>query len=297
MKTPLRPLTALPLNPDLATGSFADYPVIKHSSFWGTYEWPFDCYDPWDKNNPRHHVFQRKTNTKSAEDFINLYELRHLLYSYIPETNLSEYAGLFMSCKTIAAEVSDKYLTARRNDSAAQRTYWSDTYHAPVLITQPAKLSDLAVTEVQLPASMFTQEWQVNNAPLGIYPGIPMSDLPLTHLKISTYIDTSDPVDGNLIKTYAQTINARLGAPTAFTKVSFDWGTIMPSHEWYTDGMLDSNMPGVADAGSEYEKFVRCAELMLGFDPEEGWMYKLSGEGHVVVITWTRDLRGLVERR
>jgi len=292
-KTPMRPLTVLPFNPDLATGSFEQYPIKKHSSFWGTYKWPFDCYDPWDKDNPRHRVFQRRTNTKSAEDFMNIYELRHLLYSNIPELELSQYTGLFMSCKTIADEVSAKYLTPRRQYTAAQRTHWSNEYSAPVLITEPLKFDDLAIAEVQLQASMFTQEWLSNNpqsTAADIYAaGIPMSDSypSVAHLKISTYIDTPDRVDPDLIKMYAQAIDDSLGANTACTKVSFNWGTIMPGHEWYMGDMAEVEGFGFKDWAEYANEYLDLGNL-------NGWMYWLSGEGHVqegpvVVITWKND--------
>jgi hypothetical protein len=74
-------LNVPPLNPALAVGSFAEYPCLRHTAFWGTYDWPHDCFDPWDRKNPRH-FFIRKApvNIQRAEDFINIYKLRHLLY-------------------------------------------------------------------------------------------------------------------------------------------------------------------------------------------------------------------------
>lgn len=318
----IRRLVVPSLAPTLAVGSFADYPCNKHTSFWGTFDWPHDCFDHWNPKNPRRILNQKSPlNMQRAEDFINIHELRHLLYNKIIEeaesTNLlRDYSGLLMTCKTIKEEMTVKLLEARCDLYRRAERFWSDMYMAAYLITDPAELKDVMVAKVQLPRSMFTEEWQIqlNNRAEEAYDSdmedqaydsdqedeepphdepvqsdILLSELPLAHLKITTYSDTSDSILlSNLIREYARTLGIYLGSNTTFDKVTFRWDAILP--------------PGTAELWQvsepiTVEMMILSAEI-LRWDQMEGWDREaicLENGVSVVGVTWTRVKDGEAE--
>jgi hypothetical protein len=89
-----------------------------------------------------------------------------------------------LTCKTLNEEASIKFLEAYREYPAEQHMYWSNEYKAPILITDPVRLGDLRVTEVHLPQSMFTEEWQTQWSIRAMEQPGPVDD-----------VDDQDPID------------------------------------------------------------------------------------------------------
>jgi hypothetical protein len=93
--------------------------------------------------------------SQAGENFINIQELRELIYKQITPMNSHEYAGLFLSCKTINEEATESLFKPRRKLIAAEKKRCSKLYRAPVRIQQPNSISDLRNARVELPQSMF----------------------------------------------------------------------------------------------------------------------------------------------
>jgi hypothetical protein len=174
------------------------------------------------------------SSTAPAEAFINIQELRDLIYARIAlssPTQLCDYSGLLLSCKTINSEATEALLAARRRVNATAKKYWSKIYGGEVRIPDPVSLSDLNSARVELPQSMFTvgRGWSVHNLPLAVRDrskaecaarwvqgrrqedNFPLSWLPLDTLTITTYpkFDTSDAqplFDAGLMEKYQNNI-------------------------------------------------------------------------------------------
>jgi len=93
--------------------------------------------------------------SQAGENFINIQDLRELIYNQITPMNSHEYAGLFLSCKAINEEATESLFKSRRKLIAAEEKRCSELYRAPVRIQQPTSISDLRNARVELPQSMF----------------------------------------------------------------------------------------------------------------------------------------------
>jgi hypothetical protein len=133
--------------------SFYANKTRTHTSFWGTYDWPFEMFDPLNRGKP-------KINTTAAENFINMHEMRHALYEHIAqdtidENDFSNYAGFLMASSIINDEATTAIVKHRRDYVRAEAKRWSDAYGAPVKIVEPKTFENLRHVEVQLPQSLF----------------------------------------------------------------------------------------------------------------------------------------------
>ncbi|KAF2825013.1 hypothetical protein CC86DRAFT_420405 [Ophiobolus disseminans] len=138
--------------------------------------------------------------------------------------------GLILSSKTIKEEITEKYIKQRREYIASEVPRWSNKYRAPIRIVDPVSLQDITAPEVQLPASMFTQEWVPVPRPRGAPPPCDprfqkknlMSALHISHIKITTYKDTEDEVEQPLIYKYAQNLDETVFLGHFSSKLSFN---------------------------------------------------------------------------
>lgn len=201
----LRSLTVLPLKPSLNTGSFDNYPCKTHTTFWGTYIWPGDSYDPWDPENPRHPMFQRRTSTKSAKAFIKIAEMRNLVYKYISLDDChAASSGFLMSCKAYYEHGTNELLQICQQCVKEEQARWSKILDCDVRIASPAIFRDLDYAEIVLPARLFLDNADtryINNLtpnnltlletwrPLRLQCTVPMGALLLRRLKFTIYED------------------------------------------------------------------------------------------------------------
>lgn len=293
------PLPALSFDPKLIMGQLADYPCRKHTTFWGDFDWPSDCFDPWDRDNPRHPINQcpATSRTRAAENFIKINEMRHLVYGFVASsinTKPSECASLIMICKTINMEFTKALLQARCAYIAKQREYWWNKYSAPVLISDPLHLCDIDTIKIQLQASMF--RWKTHLAQevdFGL--GLRMMDLPLAHLIFSIYWDfdprpwsAAERLWYDLLSTYVGSINSlvtKSGKGLNARNITFTWPDILPDVYCQDTGAL-------LQAGGMHTDFLDPAEWKKGDGSSDRVEIKnATDESFIEVVVWKMELK------
>jgi hypothetical protein len=116
-------------------------------------------------------------------------------------------SGFLMSCKATMSETTAKLIIARIALNTSETQRWSAKYMAPIRIKDPSHLPDPRETKVELPLSMFSEQWEEryeaarpNHFPIHqwlssdirVNEDVPLGTLPVDQLTIWTYKDVTD---------------------------------------------------------------------------------------------------------
>lgn len=100
-----------------------------------------------------------KHTTQSAENFINITELRLRLYEAISASapgNLDAYSGFLAASSVIYKEATSELLKLRASHLASEEQRWTYGFHCAVRMPPPTILFHLREATVLLPASLFS---------------------------------------------------------------------------------------------------------------------------------------------
>ncbi|KAH5690302.1 hypothetical protein HBI44_173280 [Parastagonospora nodorum] len=108
-----------------------------------------------------------ESSTQAAEDFINIHELRQMVYQHIKQPDIKNYIGFLTSCKTIFAEVTEIYVGPYNRLAPQEKEKFSASYSklashgqfGGIRIPQLSLLGDHRLGIVSLPQSMFVNAY------------------------------------------------------------------------------------------------------------------------------------------
>jgi hypothetical protein len=108
-----------------------------------------------------------ESSTQAAEGFINIHELRQMVYQHIKQPDFKDYIGFLTSCKTIFAEVTEIYVGpynrfAPQEEEKLSASYSKLVSHGQfggIRIPQLSLLGDHRSGIVSLPQSMFVNAY------------------------------------------------------------------------------------------------------------------------------------------
>lgn len=110
----------------------------------------------------KHSSHALKSITQSAEDFINIKDLRLRLYETIQTSapgNFNAYSGFLTASSVIYREATSEILKLRTSLLAGEEQRWARELQCAVRIPPPATLFQLREATVLLPASLFSDQY------------------------------------------------------------------------------------------------------------------------------------------
>lgn len=150
------------------------------------------------------HITEPSHEPSAAERFINIFELRLMLYKEVAISltdAVRTFSGLLLASKTVYAEAGVELISLRRKYMDAEEIEWSKVYGNDISLSRPRRLCDLNTATVTLSRSLFMAGVQIGLSlaeldfdcrrlqglqGLSSMPGSPwvLRDLPLDRLEI-----------------------------------------------------------------------------------------------------------------
>ena len=149
---------------------------------------------------------QTPTKFTAAETFINIPELRLMLYKTMADsatTTVSEFSSLFLSSKKIYSEAEIEIVKSRKKYIDAEESKWSEIWCLPVTISKPHCFRDLNTVTVTVPVNCHKPESKNLYGYKGLWglgrrnPEWPLRDIALTRLELILSLPEGHPVDND----------------------------------------------------------------------------------------------------
>ena len=146
------------------------------------------------------------TESTAAETFINIPELRLMLYRTMADSAtsaVSEFSSLFLSSKKIYSEAETEIVKSRNQYIDAEETKWSEIWGLPVTISKPHCFRDLNTATVTVPVNCHKPASKNLYGYRGLWglgrrnPEWPLRDVALTRLELLLSLPEGRPVDND----------------------------------------------------------------------------------------------------
>lgn len=242
------------------------------------------------------------TKSTAAETFINIPELRLMLYKTMADSatsTVSEFSSLFLSSKEIYSEAQIEIVRSRKKYTDAEESKWSEIWGLPVTISKPHCFRDLNNVTVTVPVNCHMPYSKNLYGYRGLWgfgrrnPEWPLRDVALTRLELILSLPEGHPVDND---DWQQIIEVRRAT----------WGLISSS-QLSPDSSFRSQCVTETPLRAQCFVFIwrrsqplPYSVIAAGFEGLRGWdaRYMTGQLGWIVKrnFTWTGISREPIER-
>ena len=110
------------------------------------------------------HITELHHEPSAAERFINIFELRLMLYKEMvnsPTDAIRTFSGLLLASKTVYAEAKVELVSLRGQYMDAEESEWSKLYGNDIFLNKPRRLCDLNIATITLSRTLFVAGMQI----------------------------------------------------------------------------------------------------------------------------------------